>query len=513
MSNTCQNCRKSVIIGCSKGIRKKFRYKRRIVFRERRFLCVQTYNRRLSELQAVKNKSKDIDMTSGNIGKVIVRFALPLLLGNLFQQLYNMVDTWVIGQINDNAAYAAVGSVGPIVNIFIGLFSGLASGASVVISQYYGAKDSEKVSVASHTAAVVTLVLGVVFTVVGLATTPLMLDIMLHDKTGEIYVAANTYLVIYFSGIIAMLIYNMGAGILRAVGDSRRPFYFLAVAAVINTALDLLFVYAFGMGVAGVAYATVIAQVCSAALIVIELFKTKREEVRLSLRKMRCNGAILWKIVKLGTPAALQMALTAFSNVFVQSYISGVNSDQDSSLGGWTTYNKVDQLIFLPIQSIALAATTFVGQNVGGGDIARAKKGTFISLFLAFVSALALMIPIIFAAEPIARCFNPDRGVVEHATLLLRYITPFYVLCCVNQVFTAAMRGAGNTTAPMIIMLSSFIGVRQLYLYVTSTFISNEFLPIAFGYPVGWLCCAILMAGYYFLFFRMGAYRVAEKSK
>ena len=442
-------------------------------------------------------KSRHVrDMTSGSIPRNLILFALPLLVGNLFQQLYNMVDTWVIGQAGDPGAFAAVGSVGPIINIMIGLFSGLASGAGVVISRYFGAKDEDKVKRAVHTSLVVTLILSVIFTVLGVSLSPLAVRLMLGGTEGEIYPHAVSYLTIYFAGIVGLLVYNMGAGILRAVGDSRHPFYFLIVSAVTNIVLDLLFVFALGMGVEGVAYATVIAQLLSAVLTVITLLRTPTC-VRLDLRALAIDRAILGSIVRLGIPAALQMALTAFSNVFVQSYIGGVNMDQTAALGGWTAYSKIDMFLFLPSQSLGMAATTFVGQNLGAGDAPRARRG----VKLAFLMSMAVTIPaiaILIAGAPfLASLFNDDPGVVACATVLLRYITPFYLCTCANQVFAAGLRGAGNTTAPMVIMLTCFVGFRQLYLFLMSNYISNDLIPVAMGYPAGWTLCCLIMVIYY----------------
>ena len=444
-------------------------------------------------------------MTEGNIYKNIIRFALPLLVGNLFQQLYNMVDTWVIGQTGVNGAYAAVGSVGPIINILIGFFSGLATGAGVVISRYYGSRDEGNVRKAVHTVIALTLGLAVVFTVLGVTMTPLVLRLMLHTDGAaadaeSVYPYAKTYLTIYFAGVAALMLYNIGAGILRAVGDSDRPFFFLVVSAVANTVLDLLFVFVFRMGVAGVALATVIAQVISAILTVITLLRSD-SVIRLDPKQIRFHGSILGQILKIGLPAAIQMALTAFSNVFVQSYIAHVNGDQTISLAAWTTYSKVDQLIFLPMQTLALAVTTFVGQNIGKGDASRAKKGTLITWLMAVVTTVFLMIPILLFAPSVAWVFNRDPEVVALAGVLLRCLTPFYLFCCVNQIFSGALRGAGNSTAPMLIMLICFVGFRQLYLFVMSNFISNDLLPIGFSYPAGWIACAATMLIYYRFFF------------
>ena len=433
----------------------------------------------------------DVDMTQGSTTGHLIRFALPLLAGNLFQQLYNMVDTWVVGNFVSNEAFSAVGTVGPIINTLIGFFLGMSSGAGVVISQYYGAHRPEKVHQAVHTAILLTLLLGVVFTGAGIAMTPLMLDLM--KTPAEVAPDQTTYLTIYFAGIMGLLLYNMGSGILQAAGDSRRPFYFLVVSAVVNTALDLLFVLQFGMGVEGVAYATIIAQAVSAILTMIVLVRYDGS-IRLELRKLRFHWDMLKKIVSVGIPAALQMAITAFSNVFVQGYINHFGAD---CMSGWTAYNKIDQLMFLPMQSVALAATTFVGQNLGIGNVERAKKGVRSALLISMVTTAILMAPVLLFAPDLTAFFNAKPEVIRYGTLLLRWLSPFYILCCVNQVYAGALRGAGNSQVPMILMLSSFVVFRQCYLYVMSHFICNEVLPIALSYPAGWIVCSVATLLYY----------------
>lgn len=457
-------------------------------------------------------KKRELDMTTGSIAGNLLKFALPLLVGNLFQQLYNMVDTWVIGQTGDTGAYAAVGSVGPIINILIGFFSGLATGAGVIISQNFGAKNREGVKKAVHTSMAMTLVMGVLFTIIGVTMTPLMLKLMLRDTASNIYPFAKQYLTIYFSGVIGLMLYNMGSGILRAVGDSQRPLIFLIVSAVTNIVLDLVFVMGFDWGAAGVAWATIIAQWLSAILTMAVLIKND-SWVKFSVKDMRFDPEMLRNIVRIGIPSALQMALTAFANVFVQSYIGNVNGDQATNLGGWTTYSKVDMFIFLPVQSLSMAATTFVGQNLGLGNVKRAKDGTHLAWLMSTLTSILIIVTVEIFAKPLAAIFNPDPGVVAEAVMLLHMITPFYVFCSVNQIFSAALRGAGNTRAPMIIMLLSFIGVRQIYLFVMSTFISNELLPVGFGYPVGWMVCAITMLIYYSRFKFENAKIAVSKSK
>ena len=440
--------------------------------------------------RAISRRRTDVDMTSGSIIRHIITFALPLLAGNIFQQLYNMVDTWVVGKFVSNEAYAAVGSVGPIINMLIGAFMGLSSGAGVVISQYYGAHRLEDVRKAVHTALAMTLILGVIFTGVGLGMTPFMLRLM---KTPvNVLPESKAYLFIYFSGIMGLMLYNIGAGILRAVGDSKRPFYFLVVCAVMNTVLDLLFVIRFRMGVRGVALATILSQSTSAVLVLIALMRTD-SCVKVRLRDLLLNWEMLKKIVRVGIPAGLQMALTGFSNIFVQSYI---NFFGDNCMSGWTTYAKVDQMLFLPMQSIALASTTFVGQNLCCSQVDRAKRGVRTSLGIAVSSTVILMIPVMVFAEPIVAFFNSKPEVVAYGSMLLRWITPFYVLCCFNQIYAGALRGAGNSKAPMVIMILSFVVFRQVYLFAMSR-ICNEIIPIAMSYPAGWLLSSVLTTLYY----------------
>ena len=433
----------------------------------------------------------DVDMTQGSTTRHLVRFALPLLAGNLFQQLYNMVDTWVVGNFVSNEAFSAVGTVTPIINTLIGFFLGMSSGAGVVISQYYGAHRPEKVREAVHTAMLLTVIMGVVFTGVGIAMTPLMLELM--KTPAEVAPDQTAYLTIYFAGIMGLLLYNMGSGILRAVGDSQRPFYFLLVSAGVNTALDLLFVLKFGMGVEGVAYATIIAQAVSAVLTIAVLISYDGS-VKLSLRDLRIHWRMLKKIVAVGIPAALQMAITAFSNVFVQGYINHFGAD---CMSGWTAYTKIDQLVILPVQSLSLASTTFVGQNLGVGNVERAKGGVRRALYLSFAVTAVLLVPVLTLAPDMTAFFNSKPEVVSYGALLLRLLSPFYFFFCINQIYSGALRGSGNSQVPMFIMLGSFVVFRQIYLYVMAHFISNEIVPIAMGYPAGWFVCSAVTLLYY----------------
>ncbi len=444
-------------------------------------------------------KKHTLDMTTGKILPLIVRFAIPLLLGNLFQQLYNMVDAWVIGQTGIDAAYAAVGSVSPVINILIGFFSGFATGTGVLISQNFGRGDSEMVRRSVHTATALTIILSILFTVLGVTLTPWITSVIFEGNgTSAVTPYAREYLTVYFAGIAGLLIYNMGSGILRAVGDSRHPFYYLIVAAVINIIGDLVLVFGFDMGVRGVAIATVVAQAVSAVLTVIQLLRIENE-VRLYPKEIKLDLSVLKEIVILGLPAAIQVALTAFANVFVQSYIAGAAGDQTMNLGGFTTYSKVDHILFLPMTSLSLAITTFVGQNVGVGDYKRVRRGTLLTLALAFGLTAMLIALIWIFAPPVSAIFNPTEGVVEVAVTLLRIITPFFLFCPVNQILAGTLRGLGKSTIPMICMLSCFVGVRQLYLYIVTNYVSNSLIAIVISYPVGWFTCAISILTMYLI--------------
>ena len=433
---------------------------------------------------------KDIDMTEGVIWKQLLLFAFPLMIGNLFQQFYNTVDSIVVGNFVGKDALAAVGSVGPIINSLIGFFSGLSTGAGVVISQSYGARNEHKVSCAVHTTLYMTFVLCIVATIIGVTLTPSMLHLM--DTPADVFDQAAQYLRIYFSGICGLMVYNMGAGILRAVGDSKHPLYFLIFSACTNTVLDILFVAVFRWGIAGVAWATVIAQVLSAILVLILLSRTEGPyQFKPALLKMDYD--ILQEVIRLGLPAGIQQMITAFSNIFVQGYINAFGS---SAMAGWSAYSKIDQFAILPMQSVALASTTFVGQNLGAQKLDRIKKGSKTALLLSMAVSLAGIIPILIFAPYLVCLFNSDAAVVEFGTLFLRMMTPFYLACCFNQVYASILRGLGDAKAPMVIMLSSFVVFRQIYLYIMSRAFGT-IQVVAMGYPAGWMVCSLLLAVYY----------------
>ncbi|MFR8087180.1 MAG: MATE family efflux transporter [Lachnospirales bacterium] len=433
---------------------------------------------------------KDVNMTEGVIWKQLLWFALPLLVGNLFQQLYNTVDSIVVGNFVGKEALAAVGSSDSIINTLIGFFSGMATGAGVVISQYFGARDDENVHTAVHTTIALTFVLSVVFTILGVVLVRPMLHLM--GTPDDVMPEATTYLTIYFAGVSGLMFYNMGAGILRAVGDSRRPLYFLIVSAVMNIVLDLVFVIVFKMGVAGVAYATIVSQFTSAILTMWTLTR-ETASYKIVWKRVRLISWMLGKIVRIGLPSALQMAITAFSNVFVQSYINEFGS---SCMAGWSSYGKIDKFCMLPIQSVSLSITTFVGQNLGANQVKRAKKGSTVAFVMSLIMTVIIMVPIMIFATPLVALFNQEPEVLDYGTLFLRLMMPFFLCQCANQVYAGSLRGVGNTKAPMIIMMGCFIVFRQIYLFIISR-LTESVIWVALGYPFGWILCSVIIYVYY----------------
>ena len=445
---------------------------------------------------AASGKTTVRDMTDGSIIKQVTLFALPLMLGNVFQMLYNTVDSIVVGNFVGKQALAAVGSTTMIVNMMVFFFNGFSTGAGVIIANLFGARNMEKLHKAIETTMAATFLLSVLFTVAGVAAVKPMLRFMATPE--DVFGEATVYLQIYIGGISGLLVYNMGSGILRAVGDTMRPLYFLIFTSVLNTLLDLLFVLGLHSGIEGVAWATIISQFISAFLILLLLTRSK-DIYRLTWQDLKIDRGILGGIFAVGLPAGIQSVITAFSNVFVQSYVNFFGS---SCMAGWSCYNKLDQFVMLPMQSMAMAATTFVSQNIGAGRERRADKGTVITVSMSVgVTAVIVALLCLFAA-PAVRMFSPDESVIEYGVLFIRANCFFLLFNCVNHVLAGALRGRGDSKGPMIIMLLAFVGIRQVYLYVVTHFVANTPFLVGFGYPVGWTTCCVIELTYFFLRWR-----------
>ena len=436
------------------------------------------------------------DMTEGAIIKQITLFALPLMLGNIFQMLYNTVDSIVVGNFVGKQALAAVGSTTMIVNMLVFFFNGFSTGAGVIIANLFGARKLEKLHRAIETTMAATFLLSALFTLAGVAAVKPMLRFMATPE--DVFGEATVYLQIYIGGISGLLVYNMGSGILRAVGDTMRPLYFLILTSVVNIVLDLLFVVVLRWGIAGVAWATILSQFLSAALTLMLLTRS-RDIYRLTWVDLKIDRGILGEIFAVGLPAGIQSVITAFSNVFVQSYVNFFGS---SCMAGWSCYNKLDQFVMLPMQSMAMAATTFVSQNIGAGRQRRADQGTVITVSMSVgVTAVIVTLLCLFAA-PAVRMFSPDQSVIDYGVLFIRANCFFLLFNCVNHVLAGALRGRGDSKGPMIIMLLAFVGIRQIYLFVVTRFVANTPFLVGFGYPVGWTTCCVIELTYFFLRWR-----------
>ena len=433
-----------------------------------------------------REKSTARDMTRGPILQQLVFFALPLMLGNVFQMLYNTVDSIIVGNFVSKQALAAIGSTTVIVNMLVFFFAGFAVGAGVVIGQNFGAKNLDRLHDAVHTTMAATFVLSLLLTAMGVATVRPMLVLMRTPE--DVFADAALYLRIYIGGISGLLIYNMGSGILRAVGDSTRPLYFLILTSVLNIALDLFFVLVLNMGIAGAAIATILSQFVSAILTLLLLTRTK-DIYRLEWKELRIDWPILKKIFAVGMPAALQSVITSFSNIFVQGYINVFGSDV---MAGWASYNKLDHFILLPMQSMAMASTTFVSQNTGAGDEQRSHRGTITAILMTCSVTGAIAAVLAIWAPGAVRLFSPDAEVIRWGAMFIRVNVFFLLFNCVNHVLAGALRGRGDSRGPMIIMLSTFVVLRQIYLYVVTHFVANTPALVGFGYPVGWMSCCFI---------------------
>ena len=426
-------------------------------------------------------------MTSGRIWTVLLAFTWPLLLENLLQLLYYTTDSVIVGRYVGVSALAAISATTHICGMLVRFFNGTATGAGVVISRAFGANDRERLNESIKTSLILTLIGCVFLTVFGVSMSRFFLERM--STPPDVIDEANTYLKIYFGGISGLLFYNIGGAILRAMGDTRRPLFFLIVCSVLNIVLDLAFVK-IGWGIAGVAIATIAAQALSACLVIYTVIKTAG-----LFGKWRIDREISRMILKIGLPFGIQMAIVAFSNVFVQGYI---NIFGTACIAGWGVYMKLDQYMMLPIQSMGQAVTVFTGQNLGAEKRDRAISGTWTALAMKLAISSGIASTLCVFAPSFASLFSPDGRVIEYGTLFIRMCTPIAVVCCFNQILSGYLRGDGNSRMPMIITLCTHVFFRQIYLAVITRLIPGNVYVVGFGYPAGWILCAVIMTGYYF---------------
>ena len=441
-----------------------------------------------------KEKSKNRGlMTEGVIWKEILLFSIPLLLGNLFQQLYNAVDSVVVGNYIGAQALAAVGSSAPVINLLVSFFMGLAVGAGVIISRYFGARKKEELHIAVHTSLALTFAAGLVMTLIGVLISPYVLQWV--GTPTDVMQSSVLYLRIYFLGILSVMVYNMGSGILRAVGDSRNPLYFLIVSSVTNIILDMLFVIVFHMGIAGVGWATLIAQTISAVLTMLLLMRTK-EEYQVKLKHIRFHKHMLYEIVRLGLPSGLQNAIVSFSNVIVQSNINAFGS---LAMAGCGSYTKIDGFAILPVMSYSMALTTFTGQNMGAKKYDRVKQGAKTGILMSVITIVCISALLLMLGPNVLAIFSSDPTVINYGLYMMHVLAPGYIFLAISHAFNGIIRGAGITTVPMIVMVTCWCGLRMAWI-LTSVPLFHDIGVVFMGWPLTWIASALWL----FLYYRKG---------
>ena len=429
-------------------------------------------------------------ITEGVIWKQLLIFFFPILMGTFFQQMYNTVDTIIVGRLVGTEALAAVGATGPLVSMVNGFFIGVSSGATVVLSQAYGAGDRKGVSDSIHTGVALSLLLGVMLTAIGICLGGRVMGWM---GTPENCMAdATTYLRIYFAGSIGTVVYNMGAGILRAMGDSKRPMLFLMVTCILNVVLDLLFVAVLHMGVAGAALATVLSQMISAVLPIVVLLRQKEDQ--LELRKLRIERSLLGRILRIGIPAGLQFVTFDFSNILIQS---GINSFGDITMAAWTAHGKTDALTWMVTGAFGVSITTFVGQNFGAQKYSRIRKGTWTCLAMGVVMVAALDALLLAFRTPILGIYTDNPEVIAVGSMVMLSIMPYEFLFMPIEVFAGTMRGVGYSLMPTLITGSCVCLFRVVWL-MTAVRHWHSLKTLTLSYPLSWALAAAVFLAVYF---------------
>lgn len=430
-------------------------------------------------------------ITEGVIWKQLLIFFFPIMLGSFFQQLYNTADAVIVGNFVGKEALAAVGgTTGVLINLLVGFFVGLSSGATVVIAQYFGARNGRLVGKGVHTAMMLAIAGGALLMITGILLSPFALRAM--GTPEEIMEHSMIYIRIYFLGLIPSSVYNIGAGILRAVGDSKRPLYFLMTACLINIVLDLIFVAGLRLGVVGVGIGTVISQFISACLVCYVLAHTE-DSFKLNYRQVRFTGNVLSKIIKIGLPAGLQSVMYAVSNIIIQSSINKFGTD---TIAAWTVYEKLDGIFWMIIGAFGVAVTTFAGQNFGAGKYDRIKKSVKISLGICMGIAVTLSVVLILTGKYVFRLFTDDTVVIEKGIYILRFLVPFYFTYVSIEIFAGTVRGAGDALIPMVITCFGVCILRIAWLAAVLPF-WHDIRAIMLCYPITWSVTSVAFIIYY----------------
>ncbi len=435
-------------------------------------------------------KEKTLDLTEGRILSKIIRFAVPILLTAIMQQLYSTADAVIVGRVNGAEALAAVGSSGPIISFIVCLFMGFSGGAGVVISQLIGAKDKENIEKAVHTSICLGLIGGLIICVIGLSITDKMIEIMNTPK--EIVPLSKAYLSIYFCGMIPSLLYNFAASILRSAGDSKSPLKILSVSGLVNVILNIVFVIAFKMGVVGVAVATVISQIVSAALVLRILMKTEKD-IKLTLSKIRIHKNIFKKIMKIGIPSSVTGTTTSFSNAVVQSTI---NSFGTAAVAGFAACNQLENYVHNFMNALPLALLTFIGQNYGAGNMERCRKGVKMTLFAQIVGGIFIVWLVFPLADYLIRFFVTDAESVKAGAVMIRIVAMGITIWGIMNALSNTLLGYGDPVFPMIVNIFGITGIRLLWIYFVLPF-SRSINMLYIALPVSWTISMLVLLGRY----------------
>lgn len=439
-------------------------------------------------------------ITEGVIWKQLLFFFFPILLGTLFQQLYNTADTVVVGRFVGTQALAAVGgSTGQIVNLVVNFFVGLASGATVIVARYYGARDRIKLNNALHTAIALSIVGSIVTGIAGILLTPSLLKMM--NTPADVIEGSTMYLRIYFAGIIFVFVYNIGSGILRAVGDSKRPLYFLIVCCFLNIFLDILFVVYLKLGVKGAAFATVISQAVSALLVILSLTKSV-DIYRLRPNKIRFYKSLLIAIITIGLPAGLQSVMYGISNIIIQTSLNSLGTE---TVAAHTAFAKIDAIYWMISGAFSVSIITFIGQNYGARKFDRMKKSIKVCLLMDLIASLLLTTVMFLAGPYLLRLFTSDQEVIEIGMQIIHIIAPSYALFIFIEILSSSLRGMGNVVVPMLMTCGGVCVLRILWIFIfVRTHLSVT--TILMSYPISWGFTAVLFI-IYFMFYQKKFFR------
>ena len=430
-------------------------------------------------------------ITEGVIWKQLLLFFFPILFGTFFQQLYNTTDAVIVGNFVGKEALAAVGGpASTLINLLVGFFVGLSSGATVIISQYYGAKNKTDVKRAVHTSIALSIAGGAIIMVLGIIFAGAALRLM--NTPDDIMRLSVVYMRIYFLGVIPSLIYNMGSGILRAVGDSKRPLYFLILSCLVNIVLDIFFVVGLKLGVAGVAIATALSQVVSAVMVLTALMRTE-DSYKLSLKEIRFYPGMLNNIIRIGLPAGLQSTMYSISNLIIQASINSFGTD---TIAAWTAYGKVDGIFWMILGAFGISITTFAGQNFGAGKIDRVRKSVRICLVMASLTSILLSVIVLGGGRIFFSLFTDDPNVVEIGLSMMRVISPTYVTYVCIEILGGTARGCGDSVIPMLLTCFGICVLRAVWILIVVP-LRPEVSTVAFSYPLTWVVTSLMFIVYY----------------